>query len=154
MSEAKSGDTVRLHYTGRLDDGSEFDSSEGRDPLEITLGQNAVIPGFENAVIGMTVGDTTTVNIATADAYGPHQPEGVQEVDRSMIPAEVNVDIGARLEATGPDNQPMVLTVVAVTDDKVTLDANHPLAATASSVNRETAVSRAVTVARRNRPMS
>ena len=128
MSEAKSGDTVRVHYTARLDDGSEFDSSAGRDPLEITLGQAAVMPGLDNAIIGMAVGDTKTVNIAAAEAYGPHKPEGVQEVDRSLIPAEVNVDVGARVQATGPDNQPVVLTVVAVTDDKVTLDANHPLA--------------------------
>ncbi len=128
MSEAKSGDIVRLHYTVRLDDGTEFDSSAGCDPLEVTLGQAAVIPGFENAVMGMNVGDTTTVNIAAADAYGPYQPEGVQEVDRSMIPAEVKLEVGARLQATGPDNQPMVLTIMAITDDKVTLDANHPLA--------------------------
>ena len=130
MSEAKSGDTVRVHYTGRLDDGSEFDSSAGRDPLEITLGQAAAIPGPENAIMGMVVGDTKTVNIAAADAYGPHQPESVQEVDRSMLPAEVNVDVdvGDELRATGPDNQPLLLTVIAVTDVKVTLDANHPLA--------------------------
>ena len=128
MSEAKSGDTVRVHYTGRLDDGSEFDSSAGRDPLEITLGKAGVIPGFEKAVMGMAVGDSTTVDIEAADAYGPHRPDGVQEIDRSMIPAEVTVDIGARLQATGPDNKPLVLTVIAVNDDKVTLDANHPLA--------------------------
>lgn len=128
MSEAKSGDTVRVHYTGRLDDGSEFDSSAGRDPLEITLGKAGVIPGFEKAVMGMAVGDSTTVNIEAADAYGPHRPDGVQEIDRSMIPAEVTVDVGAKLQATGPDNQPRVLTVIAVNDDKVTLDANHPLA--------------------------
>lgn len=128
MSEAKSGDTVRVHYTGRLDDGSEFDSSAGRDPLEITLGKAGVIPGFEKAVMGMAVGDSTTVDIEAADAYGPHRPDGVQEIERSMIPAEVTVDIGARLQATGPDNKPLVLTVIAVNDDKVTLDANHPLA--------------------------
>jgi peptidylprolyl isomerase len=128
MSEAKSGDTVHVHYTGRLDDGSEFDSSAGREPLEITLGQAAVIPGFENAIMGMVVGDTKTVNLTAADAYGPHQPEEVQEVERSMIPAEVNLDVGTRLQATGPDNQALMLTVIAVTDDKVTLDANHPLA--------------------------
>ena len=128
MSEAKSGDTVRVHYTGRFDDGDEFDSSTGGDPLEITLGQQAVIPGFESGIMGMAVGDSKTVRIEAADAYGPHHPEGVQEIERSTIPPEINIDVGARLQATGPDDQLVELTVVALTDDMVTVDANHPLA--------------------------
>lgn len=128
MSEAKSGDTVRVHYTGRLDDGTEFDSSIGHDPMEIVLGQNAVIPGFENALIGMVAGDSKTVDIDVADAYGPHQAEGVQEIERTMISTDVHLDIGARLQATGPQGQPMVLTVVAAGEQTVTVDSNHPLA--------------------------
>ncbi len=128
MSAAKTGDTVRIHYTGRLDDGSEFDSSLGREPMEITLGQAGVIPAFEAAVIGMAVGESRTVSIAAADAYGPHREDGVQEVERSTIPAGVDLEIGTLLQARGPENKPVVVTVVAMTDDKVTLDANHPLA--------------------------
>jgi peptidylprolyl isomerase len=128
MTEAKSGDTVRIHYTGRLDDGSEFDSSAGREPLQFTLGEGAVISGFEDAVVGMTVGDSKTVNIAAADAYGHHHEAGIQVIERSMIPAEIDLEIGTQLQATAPDGQPVVLTVVAMTDDGVTLDSNHPLA--------------------------
>jgi peptidylprolyl isomerase len=128
MSEAATGDMVRVHYTGRLNDGSEFDSSSGGAPLELTLGEANVIPGFESAVLGMTIGDTKTVNIVAAEAYGPHHPEGVQEIERSAIPEDVAVEIGGKLQAMSSDNEPMVLTVVAIGNDTVTLDANHPLA--------------------------
>lgn len=128
MSEAATGDTVRVHYTGKLVDGSEFDSSSGGAPLEIKLGEANVIPGFEIAVLGMAIGDTKTVNIAAAEAYGPHHPEGVQEIERSAIPEDVAVEIGGKLQAMSSDNEPMVLTVVAIGDGTVTLDANHPLA--------------------------
>lgn len=128
MSEAATGDTVRVHYTGTLDDGSEFDSSSGGAPLEFQLGEGNVIPGFEGAVLGMAVGDSKTVNIEAANAYGPHHPEGVQEIERSAIPEEVAVEIGGKLQAMSSDNETMVLTVVAIGDDTVTLDANHPLA--------------------------
>lgn len=128
MSEAATGDTVRVHYTGTLDDGSEFDSSSGGAPLEFQLGEGNVIPGFDGAVLGMAVGDSKTVNIVAAEAYGPHHPEGVQEIERSAIPEEVVVEIGGKLQAMSSDNEPMVLTVVAIGDGTVTLDANHPLA--------------------------
>lgn len=128
MSEAATGDTVRVHYTGTFDDGSEFDSSSGGAPLEFQLGEGNVIPGFDGAVLGMAVGDSKTVNIVAAEAYGPHHPEGVQEIERSAIPEEVVVEIGGKLQAMSSDNEPMVLTVVAIGDGTVTLDANHPLA--------------------------
>jgi peptidylprolyl isomerase len=128
MSAAATGDTVRVHYTGTLDDGSEFDSSSGGAPLEFQLGEGNVIPGFEGAVLGMAVGDSKTVNIEAANAYGPHHPEGVQEIERSAIPEEVAVEIGGKLQAMSSDNEPMVLTVVAIGEGTVTLDANHPLA--------------------------
>jgi peptidylprolyl isomerase len=94
MAAANTGDTVRIHYTGKLKDGTVFDSSDGREPLEFTIGQNMIIPTLEAAVIGMNAGDTDTVEIGAEDAYGPHMPEAIQSVDRSMIPDEVELEIG------------------------------------------------------------
>lgn len=128
MAEAKNGDTVRIHYTGKLDDGTEFDSSAGRDPLEFTLGDGDIIPGFEAAVVGMSAGDNKTVEIASNDAYGPRHEEGVQEVERSVIPDEIELKVGAQLQATGPDGNPLMMIVTDLNDSHVTLDANHPLA--------------------------
>ncbi len=128
MTQAKHGDTVRIHYTGRLTDGTQFDSSEGRAPLEFQLGSGQIIKGLDEQVQGMNVGDTATVSIPANDAYGPHRPEGVQTVPRDRIPPEIDLDVGARLQATGGDGRPMQLTVVDVNDAEVTVDANHPLA--------------------------
>jgi len=128
MSEAKEGDTVKVHYTGKLDDGTEFDSSAGRDPLEFAIGTRTLIPGFEEAVVGMTVGDSKTVQIASEEAYGPHHQEAVQTVPRSEIPAQIDLSVGNVLQATAPNGQQMALTVVELTEEAVTLDANHPLA--------------------------
>ena len=128
MTQAKTGDTVKIHYSGKLDDGTEFDSSAGRDPLEFKIGEGTIIPTLEEAVVGMTVGDTDTVNIAADDAYGPRREEAVQTVERSMIPDAVELTVGGQVQATAPNGQQLVLTVVEVTDASVTLDANHPLA--------------------------
>lgn len=128
MSEAKSGDTVRIHYTGRLTDGNEFDSSAGREPLEFTLGAGQIIPGLEKEIEGMTVGDKSTITVPSDEAYGPHRPEAVQKVPRSKIPAEIEVVVGTQLQGMTPDGQPLNLAVVEVVGDSVTLDANHPLA--------------------------
>lgn len=128
MAQAKSGDKVSIHYTGKLTDGTVFDSSEGRDPLNFTIGEKTIIPALEDACIGMEEGDDATVNIAAADAYGPHQEEAIQTVERSMLPEEVELTVGNQLQATAPDGQQMILTIVSVQDDTVTLDANHPLA--------------------------
>jgi peptidylprolyl isomerase len=128
MAQAKSGDTVRVHYTGRLTDGREFDSSVGRDPLEFTIGSRSLIPAFEDAVIGLDIGQSETLTIPAADAYGARVDEAVQTVERSMIPPEVELAPGRVLQATAPGGQEMMLTVVDLTDDTVTLDANHPLA--------------------------
>jgi peptidylprolyl isomerase len=128
MTQAKHGDTVRIHYTGRLTDGTEFDSSQGRDPLEFQLGSGQIIKGLDNHVQGMKVGDSATVSIPPDEAYGPHRPEAVQAVPRDRIPPEVDVSVGSRLQATGGDGTPMQLTVVDVNDAEVTVDANHPLA--------------------------
>jgi peptidylprolyl isomerase len=128
MSQAKSGDTVKVHYTGTLRDGTLFDSSRERDPLEFTLGEGNTIPGFENALVGMALGESKTVVIAPEHAYGERNEDAVQEFPREMMPAELELEIGVRLKAQAPDGQPMVLTVAAFDDETVSLDANHPLA--------------------------
>ena len=128
MAAAKSGDTIRLHYTGKLDDGTVFDSSVGRDPLEFTIGGGMLIPTLEEACVGMNPGDDATVAIAAEDAYGPVVPEAVQEVDRAMMPDDMELEIGVQLQASGPDGQTHVLTVVEFDDEQVKLDGNHPLA--------------------------
>ncbi len=128
MANAKSGDTVRVHYTGKLEDGSIFDSSEGKDPLEFTLGEGAIIPGFEAAVVGMTVDEKKTEAISSDDAYGPYLEGLLQEVERAKIPDDIDLEVGNHLEITRPDAPPLVLTIVEFDDEKVILDANHPLA--------------------------
>jgi peptidylprolyl isomerase len=128
MAQAKTGDTVRVHYTGRLADGREFDSSAGRDPLEFTIGGRSLIPAFEDAVIGLDVGQSETLTIRAADAYGARVDEAVQTVQRAMIPPNIDLELGKVLQATAPGGQQMMLTVVEMTDETVTLDANHPLA--------------------------
>lgn len=128
MTQAKAGDTVRVHYTGRLGDGREFDSSVGRDPLEFTIGSRSLIPAFEDAVIGLDVGQSESLTIPAADAYGARVQEAIQTVERSMIPPEVELELGKVLQATAPGGQQMMLTVIELTDETVTLDANHPLA--------------------------
>ena len=128
MTQVKSGDTVRLHYTGTLADGTTFDSSSGRDPLEFTVGSGQIIPGLDKAIPGMTVGDKKIVEIPAEEAYGPSHPEARQDVPRTEIPAEIPLDLGTQLQVQTPDGQTMPVTVVAVTEETVTLDANHPLA--------------------------
>jgi len=105
MSQAKSGDSVKIHYTGTLDDGTQFDSSAGRDPLEIELGSGQVIPGFDKAVDGMSVGDRKSVNIPAEDAYGVHHQQMVQDVPRDALPADMEPVEGMSLQAEGPDGQ-------------------------------------------------
>ena len=128
MSQAKQGDTVRIHYTGTLGDGTKFDSSIGRDPLEFQIGASQIIPGLEAEVVGMTAGDIKTINIAADNAYGPHHPEGLQQIPRDQLPANLELAEGIQLEAQSEKGERMMLTVVELTDDTVTLDANHPLA--------------------------
>ena len=128
MSDAKAGDTVRSHYTGTLTDGSTFDSSEGRDPLEFTLGSGQVIPGFDKAVAGMEVGDSKTVEIVADDAYGEHNPDGRQPFPRQNVPDDIPMEIGTRLQMQTAEGKPMMVTIVEVTDEEIVLDANHPLA--------------------------
>jgi peptidylprolyl isomerase len=137
MSQAKSGDSVKIHYTGTLDDGTQFDSSAGRDPLAFELGSGQVIPGFDKAVDGMVVGDSKSVNIPAEDAYGPHHPQMVQEVPRDALPADLEAAEGMSLQAEGPDGQVFNLVITAVKDDAVTVDGNHPLAGKALNFDIE-----------------
>ncbi|SFA88567.1 peptidylprolyl isomerase [Poseidonocella pacifica] len=128
MAEAKTGDTVRIHYTGTLRDGTTFDTSDGRDPLEFTVGSGQIIPGLDKAIEGMAVGDKQTVEVPFAEAYGESRPEALQAVPRQEIPAEIPLDPGTQLQVQTPDGQTLPVTVVEVTESEVTLDANHPLA--------------------------
>ena len=137
MSAAKSGDTVRIHYTGTLDDGTEFDSSADREPLEFTLGSGQVIAGFDDAVNGMTVGDKKSVRMEADQAYGERREELVQEVPRSALPEEIKPEEGMALQSQSPEGHIMNLVVTNVADDSITLDANHPLAGQALSFDIE-----------------
>ena len=128
MAEAKKGDTVRIHYTGKLEDGIVFDTSDGRDPLEFTIGEGQVIPGFEEGVLGMNSGDSKTVNIPSDQAYGPRREELVGEVNRDQFPPDVTPEIGQQFQMQRPDGQAMEVTVMEVSEETVKLDANHPLA--------------------------
>ena len=128
MAQAARGDTVRVHYTGTLDDGTLFDSSSGREPLEFTVGSEQVIPGFDSAVDGMSPGDTETVRIPAEQAYGPHRAEMVLEVDRAQVPPELDPRVGERLEIKQQDGRSIPVTVTEVTETLVTLEGNHPLA--------------------------
>ncbi len=128
LAAAKEGDTVKVHYTGRLDDGSVFDSSEGRDPLQFTLGVKQIIPGFEQAVIGMNPGESKIVRIDADQAYGPYHEDFVQEVDRDSFPEGSEPELGDQYESSSSDDQSLVVTVIEITDSKVKLDGNHALA--------------------------
>lgn len=128
MTQVKSGDTVRVHYTGTLTDGQTFDSSEGRDPLEFTVGSGQIIPGLDAAVEGMAVGDKKTVDVPVDQAYGQPDPNAQQAVPRTDIPEDIPLDLGTQLQVQTPEGQVMPVTVVEVTEEQVTLDANHPLA--------------------------
>ncbi|MCE0504308.1 peptidylprolyl isomerase [Roseivivax sp. GX 12232] len=128
MTEVKTGDTVLIHYTGTLTDGSTFDSSAGRDPLEFTVGSGQIIPGLDKVLPGMTVGDKKSVEIPADEAYGQRQDEAFQAVPREQIPEDIPLDIGTQLQVQTPNGQVMPVTVAEVNDSEVTLDANHPLA--------------------------
>ncbi len=137
MSQAKQGDTVKIHYKGTLDDGTEFDSSEGREPLEFELGSGQVIPGFDNAVDGMTVGDSKSVRIESGDAYGERHEQLIQEVPKTALPPEMEPEVGMALQSQAPDGQVMNLVVTAVSETTITVDANHPLAGQALTFDIE-----------------
>jgi peptidylprolyl isomerase len=128
MAQAKQGSRVQVHYTGRLADGSVFDSSQGGAPLEFTIGQGQMIPGFEQGVLGMAPGESRSVTIPAQQAYGDRHPERVIQVARSEMPADLPLEVGSQLQGTGAGGRRASFTVVALTETQVTLDGNHPLA--------------------------
>lgn len=125
---AVNGDTVQVHYTGSLGDGSVFDSSEGGSPLDFTVGSGQVIPGFDKAVTGMNIGEKKTFTIPAEEAYGEHDPRMVQDVPRTELPPEMTLEIGMQLSASSPDGRELRLVITEISDETVRLDANHPLA--------------------------
>lgn len=128
MSKVKDGDTVKVHYTGKLEDGSVFDSSVSRAPLEVTLGEGKLIPGFENAVLGLEVGDKTTANIASADAYGERRDDLEVTIEREQLPEDIVPEVGMQLQLNQPNGQPVPVQITKVEEENIIIDANHPLA--------------------------
>lgn len=128
MTEVKTGDTVRIHYTGTLTDGTTFDSSAGRDPLEFTVGTGQIIPGLDAALPGMKVGDEKSVTVPAEQAYGPVDPNGLQPVPREQIPDNIPLEIGTALQVQDRGGNVSMVTVAQVDEETVLLDTNHPLA--------------------------
>ena len=125
---AEAGDTVKVHYTGKLEDGSIFDSSRDREPFELTIGSGSTIAGFENGIVGMAVGDTITITIPPEEAYGPKREELVSTISRDQIPPNITPEVGQQLQMQHPSGDIVNVTITDVMPDSVTFDANHPLA--------------------------
>jgi FKBP-type peptidyl-prolyl cis-trans isomerase 2 len=128
MQTVKNGDTVHVHYHGRLDDGTTFDSSEGREPLTFTAGNGQVIKGFDDAVIGMQVGEKKTVTIPVEHAYGEHSEENMMEYPISDFPADMKPEVGMELHMSDDQGNAFPVTIAEINEHAVLLDANHPLA--------------------------
>ncbi len=127
-AQAKNGNTVQVNYTGKLADGTVFDSSVGREPLEFTLGAGQMIPGFEKAVLGMKVGEKKTVTIPADEAYGPRRDDLILEIGREKLPSGLTPEVGQQLQMTRPDGGMIIVAITKVSDKTVTIDANPPLA--------------------------
>jgi peptidylprolyl isomerase len=128
LSTAQEGNKVKVHYTGTLDNGQQFDSSRDREPLEFTLGEGKVIPGFEDAVTGMEVGDVEKVTISAENAYGERRDDLVVEVNKDELPDDAEPEVGMQLQMKHQSGQAIPVQISEVKDDIVVLDANHPLA--------------------------
>lgn len=128
MTVAAPGNTVRFHFVGKLEDGTEFDSSSEKGPAEVELGKGGVMPALENALTGMETGDRKTVTIAAADAFGPRRDDLIQTLERNRIPKDIELAPGKRLTAADEAGQTVNLVVTDLTDTTVTVDGNHPLA--------------------------
>jgi peptidylprolyl isomerase len=118
---------VKVYYTGKLEDGTVFDSSENREPLEFTIGEGRIIPGFERVVVGMSPGESKTEKVSADQAFGPYREELVLEVDRQQIPTDVNLEVGKRLQFRHANGRATQALVTDVSESKVTLDTSHPL---------------------------
>jgi peptidylprolyl isomerase len=128
MHQVKKGDTVKVHYHGRLEDGTTFDSSQGREPLEFEVRSGMVIAGFDEGVTGMQVGEKKTIHIPSSEAYGPVQQEMIMEFPKNRFPADLTPEVGMQLNMSNGQGQNFPVVIVEVRDDVVVLDANHPLA--------------------------
>jgi len=128
LETAKKGDSVKIHYTGRLDDGEVFDSSKDREPLSFTLGSGQVIPGFDEGVTGMAIGEEKTIKIPHTQAYGERKPELLIEVERAQLPKDLKPKVGMQLSMTTEDGREAPVLIKKVEEAMITLDANHPLA--------------------------
>ncbi|MDY6823861.1 MAG: peptidylprolyl isomerase [Thermodesulfobacteriota bacterium] len=128
MTQAKTGDMVKVHYTGKLDNGEVFDSSEDNDPLEFKIGDGQIIAGLEEEVVGMEEGESKTINVEADKGYGQHHDELVVEVSRDQFPEEITPEVGQQLQVRQQDGQTIPVRVINTTDTSVALDANHPLA--------------------------
>lgn len=128
MAQVKSGDTVKVHYTGKLDDGGTFFTSTGSEPLQLIIGDERMIPAFEQAIVGMNLGESKTITVSAAEAFGPYREELVRSVDRSVFPTDMEPEVGQRLNMSQGDGREFLVTVTDFSDVSVTLDANHPLA--------------------------
>ena len=127
-AQAKVGDTIKVHYTGTLEDGTVFDSSVGRKPLPFTIGLGQMIPGFEKGVVGLNLSESKTITIPADQAYGPYRADLVQVVARDQLPTDSKLEVGQMLQVSQPNGQIILVTITNVTDSNVTLDANHRLA--------------------------
>ena len=128
MSQVKEHNTVKVNYTGKLSDGQVFDSSEGKEPLEFTLGQGHLIPGFEKALIDMKLKEKKTITIVTEQAYGEIDNDLIQEVNKSKLPQDINPEVGMGLVSKSQDGQETNLVIVEVREESIVIDGNHPLA--------------------------
>lgn len=131
MAQAKAGDTVRVHYEGQLSDGTIFDSSLEREPIEFILGQDTVIPGFEQAVIGMEVGESKDISIPPEEGFGDYSEDLVVNIEKTILPPDINPELGMQLEVSSEKEEeetPRVFTIADIAEDSITLDGNHPLA--------------------------
>ena len=128
MQQVKNGDTVKVHYHGKLNDGTTFDSSAGREPLEFEVGSGMVIPGFDEGVVGMTVGEKKTINIPAENAYGPVEEERILEFPIDRFPPDMKPEVGMALNMSNGQGDQIPVVITEVKEDAVILDANHPLA--------------------------
>ena len=128
MTKAKTGDKVKVHFTGYLEDGTVFGSTMDEEPFEFTIGEKNMLPGFENSVVGMHKGDIKTITLSPEDAYGPHKKELVSVMEKSGFPPEINIEVGKRLRIRTQDGRHAAVTIKDVSEDSIVLDENDPLA--------------------------
>jgi peptidylprolyl isomerase len=128
MATVKKGDTIRIHYTGKLEDGTVFDASQEGHPLEFTVGEGELIPGLEQGVIGMAAGETKVITIPAELGYGPHHKERIFELDKQRVPGDFKLEVGQQLQMFRADGVPVMATIISASETTYTMDANHPFA--------------------------